>query len=374
MNRLTLKPREERRVQRGHLWIYRNELHAVPPLDDGEIVDVYTYEQRFLARGFFQASGGIGVRALTFHQSEIDDAWLSGTIAQARALRETLFPGSQVYRWLHGESDGLPGLIADRYGDVVHVQSSCAFYAQRVDALAAAFTRGGDISGVLFQTSGKSEWRGQASDEIVCDFAGVKLCVDMRGGQKTGLFLDQRLNRKWLRTLAPGKRILDGHTYAGAWSIEAAMAGAQSVLGVDSSNAAIERARRNVALNDTGGVCAFEEADILEALRRQQTYDIIVLDPPALAKTRASVEKALGLYQVLNRDAIKSIAPGGYLITSSCSHFVDVEKFREMLKRAARSAERHCTVLAFEGASPDHPVLMEMPETEYLKCAVLQVL
>jgi len=342
-------------------------------LSDGEVVDVYTYEQRFLARGFHQSSGGIGVRVLAFHQTEIDDAWLSGTIAQARALRETLFPGSSVYRWLHGESDGLPGLIADRYGDAVHVHSSCAFYAQRLDPLVAAFTRGGDISGALFQMTGKSEWRGKANDEIECDFAGIKLGVDVRGGQKTGLFLDQRLNRKWLQSLAPGKRVLDGHTYAGAWSIEAALAGAASVLGVDSSNAAIDRARRNAALNGVERVCTFEEADIAEVLRRREVYDVVVLDPPALAKTRASAEKALGLYQSLNRDAIKCLAPGGYLITSSCSHFVDVEKFREMLKRAARSAERHCTMLALQGASPDHPVLMEMPETEYLKCAVLHL-
>ena len=373
MKRAILKPREERRIQRGHLWVYRNELETIPPLEDGDVADVYTHDGKFLARCFYQAEGGIAFRVLDYAQVDIDATFLAGRISRARGLRETLFPGSSVYRWTHGESDGLPGLVVDRYASVVHVHTSCAFYARHADVLVDAFMSGGDVTGVSLQFSGRREPRGTMPRQLRCDFGGIEVEIDLEKSQKTGLFLDQRLNRQWLRELAPNKRVLDCHAYVGAWSIEAAKAGAAQVTAVDSSAPAIERARHNAELNGVLERCSFETKDVSAKLQEDALYDIVILDPPALAKTRASAEKALGLYQSLNRDAMKRITPGGYLITSSCSHFVDREAFMEMLKRASRAAHRPLTLLALAGASPDHPVSLAMPETEYLKCAIARV-
>jgi 23S rRNA (cytosine1962-C5)-methyltransferase len=203
---------------------------------------------------------------------------------------------------------------------------------------------------------------------------GLSFALNLDTSQKTGMFLDQRVNCRTLDSLAPGARVLDGHCYAGLWSCHAARAGATEVLGVDTSAPAIEAARGNAERNGFTGQCRFECTDIRIALNRGERYDVVILDPPALAKSRAQATRALGLYQALNRDAMNCVEPGGYLITSSCSHFVDTPAFVEMLKRAAAAVHREVWTLEVRGAAPDHPVLMSMPETSYLCCAVLRIL
>ncbi len=373
MKRLILNPREERRLLRGHAWAYRNEFASIPECDDGETVDVYTADRRFVGRGFYQAAGGIAVRIMARHQADTGAAWIRERIAEARAFRDRLFPDETVYRWVFGESDGLPGLVADRYGAVVAVESGCAFYARHFDAIAEAFMAHEGIEGVRLEVAHRTVRVGTTPDPFEVVLGGVHAPVSLESGQKTGLFLDQRANWPLIRRFAKGARVLDGHCYRGMWSVHAALAGARETLGVDTSSPAIEAARRTAQCNGVAECCRFDVADIADVLAQNARYDVIVLDPPALAKSRGQEERALGLYQALNKAAMQSLVEDGILITSSCSHFVSVETFLDMLKRASCAARRHACLIEMRGAAPDHPVLLAMPETAYLKCAVLRV-
>jgi len=370
---LQLKPREERRLLRGHPWAYRNEFEPIPPLQESDLVDIYTDHGRFVARGFYQAQGGIAVRILSRHQTPVDRALWQERIDEARAFRERLWPGQDVYRWVFGESDGMPGFVADRYGPAVVCETPCPFYGGHAATLAELFMKVEGVTGVKMIVAGEETRYGEVPPDVTCRVEGVSVSVALEGGQKTGLFLDQRLNSFAARRYCSGARVLDGHCYVGMWSCHAALAGASSVLGVDTSGPAVERAAVNARLNGVDSVCSFERADMMEVLQRGERYDLVILDPPALAKGRAQLKKALGLYQALNRAALDALTSGGILITSTCSHFVGREAFLEVLKRALTSAQRQGWVLRVSGAAPDHPVLMSMPETEYLTCVTLRV-
>jgi len=369
-----LKPKEERRLLRGHLWGFRNEFQQLPQLEDGAVMDVFSANRRFIGRGFYQAQGGIAARLLSPHQENIDADFLAARIEAARAFRQRMFPESKVYRWVFGESDGLPGLVADRYGSVVVAETSCAFYARWKQAFADALLAQEDISGVLLSVGGEESVFGEVPEVLVCELDGLQLQLPLQERQKTGLFLDQRLNRHTVRQFARGARVFDGFCHHGFWALEAARAGAAAVIGVDSSAAAIAAARENAQLNNVETNTKFEVADVEAALGNEAALDLIILDPPAFARSRAHVTKALRRYQALNELAMKRLNPGGILITCSCSHFVEAPAFLETLKRAAAAAKRPVWVLEQRGASPDHPVLLAMPETAYLKCLLLRVL
>ncbi len=372
---LVLNAKEERRIIRGHLWAYRNEFSHIPEgLADGQVVDVLSDAKRFVGRGFFQAEGGIAVRILSRHQRPMDPDFFAARLGAARALRARLFPGSDVYRWVYGESDGLPGLVADRYGDIAVVKATSKFYAEHADTIAAWFAGEGGLTGIVFEQGGWARRLGEVPETLALDVDGVRAELRPEGAQKTGLFLDQRSNWPVARLFAPGARVFDGHCYHGFWSCHAALAGAASVTAVDSSEKALDQARRNLELNGVAEKCELLCGEVETLLSGDAAYDLIILDPPAFAKTRAHATKALGRYQALNAAALKRIAPeGGFLITSSCSHFVDEAMFIEAVKRAAMAAGRTVRLLELRAASPDHPVLLSMLETSYLKCAVLRV-
>lgn len=373
METAILKSKEERRLLRGHLWAYRNEFSELPAMPDGALVDVHSDVGRPIGRGFYQAEGGIAVRILSRKSQDVDADFLAHRIHAALQYRERLYPGQDVYRWVYGESDRLPGLVADRFGPVVSVQSTCAFYLNWIDDLAAAFLSHKGVKGVRFEVAGQCRDFGEVALEVPIAIDGLKLTVNLERGQKTGMFLDQRENWQAMRPFVKGAKVLDGYCYMGAWSCEAALAGAASVLGVDTSARAIEVARRNAAANGVDISCTFENEDVTEVLKRDERYDVIFLDPPALAKTRAQLAKAQGLYQSINRDAMQAIEPGGYLVTSSCSHHMDLPAFIEVIKRAARAAQREAWILDVRTAARDHPVLLSMPETAYLKNVTLRV-
>ena len=354
---------------RGHLWAFRNEFAELPPVDDGAVVDVVTSHGRLVGRGFYQREGGIAVRILSRNPEAIDASFVEHRIRRARTYREVLYPESAVYRWIHGESDGLPGLVADRYGSVVVVQATAAFYLQRLESIAAAFLAQVGVDGVL----ANHQVFGEVPGEIECSLGGLTIRLDTAQHQKTGLFLDQRENREFAARLCAGATVLDGHCYQGLWSCMAAKAGATQVRGVDTSAAALDRARIHADINGVADRCSFDGLDILEALHSGERYDVVILDPPALAKSRSANTKALGMYRALNRAGMDCVKPGGYLVTSSCSHFVSREDFLETLKRASVAAQRPCWCISVAGAAPDHPVLQAMPETEYLTCVVLRV-
>lgn len=373
MNQARLKPKEERRLLRGHLWAYRNEFEELPVLEDGALLDVTAGTGRLIGRGFYQAEGGIAVRILTRRPVPIDAAFFAGRIEAAKRLRDRLYPGASVYRWVYGESDGLPGFVADRYGDTICGATACAFYADHADDLASAFLSYPGIERIRLEVAGGVRRYGADPAPVEVELDGLRFIVDTEGGQKTGLFLDQRENCLAMRRFARGADVLDGHCYVGMWSCHAARAGARRVLGVDTSAKAVEAAENNARSNGLAAQCVFRCADIMEVLRQGMHYDLVLLDPPALAKSRAQLEKALGLYQALNREGMAAVRPGGYLITSCCSQVVDQTAFLEALRRAARAARRKVWVLGTRGAAADHPVLLAMPETAYLTCVFLRI-
>ncbi len=373
MQRLVLKEKEERRLLRGHCWAYRNEFESLPTVEDGEVVDVVGTRGRYIGRGFYQTSGGIAVRLLSRHEDEFGAAFFEERIAVAKSLRARLYPGEPVYRWVYADSDGLSGLVADRYGPLVVAQAASPFYAKNAELMAQAFLKHGGVTGVSFRVGNELKTFSEITPPVICAVRDLGFALDPGQGQKTGLFLDQRENWALLKPFAKGASVLDAHCYHGAWGLHAAKYGAASVLGVDTSQPALDVALGNAQRNGFEEICAYECGDVQEVLAREDRYDVVVLDPPALAKTRAMAKRAAGLYQSLNHAAMESLRPGGVLITSSCSHFVDTADFIEALKRAANSAQRQARVLAVRGAAPDHPVLLSMPETEYLCCVVLEL-
>lgn len=369
-----LKPKEERRILRGHLWAYRNEFDTLPDLDDGQIVEVLSDKGRLIGRGLYQAAGGIAVRMLTQERKAIDGPFIAHRIDRAKAQRDTLYPQDTTYRWLHGESDGLPGLVADRYGPLVAAKASSTFYDTIAEELAEAFLKHEGVEGFRMTVGGSVRTFGETPSPVTCRVNECTFSVNTESGQKTGLFLDQRENWTLTKPFASEATVFDGHCYTGAWGCHAATYGARSVLGVDTSKPAIENAQENARLNGVEGICRFESADVQEALKGGDQYDIVIIDPPALAKSRGHLKKASGLYQAINRDAIRATRPGGILITSSCSQPLDTAGLLEILKRATTSAQRRAHILHCRGAAPDHPALLSMPETAYLCCVVLRIL
>lgn len=369
-----LKPNEERRILRGHLWIYRNEFASLPEVRDGEVFDVFTPARRFVCRAFFQQAGGIAGRVLSFHQEAVDSSLLRKCLEQALRLRERLFPDSKVYRWVHGESDFLPGLVVDRYDSVVVVQSSCAFYRLHRETLAAQLLEVGALATVAIIGEQGMEVYGEPLCPQEVRFGDVYARVSLEDAQKTGLFLDQRENWPEIKRFAGEAEVLDAYCYHGLWGLHAALAGARSVTGIDTSEAAVNQACANAQRNGVADRCAYEKGRVEQVFDSGRSFDVIVLDPPAFAKSRRQIKKAMGMYEEINRSALKALRPEGILITCSCSHFITRDLFLEVLKRASRSASRPVRMLAVRGASPDHPVLPAMPETEYLKCVIVQAL
>jgi 23S rRNA (cytosine1962-C5)-methyltransferase len=311
---------------------------------------------------------------LSPHEETIDAGFFAKRFAAARTFRERLYPEQTTYRWVYGESDELPGLIVDRYGSMAAVQTGCPFYGMHSEAIANGLLETEGVDGVAFQVGDEGIAFGTLPERVECEIEGMTLGFSLEESQKTGLFLDQRDNWPQIAPFAKQARVFDGHCYVGAWSIYAARHGAKEVIGVDSSESALEAARENASRNGITNTCSFVRGDVQETLASSGQFDVVLIDPPALAKKRSQTNKALGLYRALNRDAMKAVVPGGILVTSSCSHHVDREEFLETLKRTSASAQRRVQLLGLYGASKDHPVLLSMPETAYLKCAVLRVL
>ncbi|HQE83899.1 MAG TPA: class I SAM-dependent methyltransferase, partial [Candidatus Hydrogenedentes bacterium] len=288
-----LKPKEERRLLRGHRWAYRNEFASLPDAQDGELVDVLADGGRFVGRGFFQASGGIAVRILTLEDKPIDGELLRARIHRARRYRDQLYGGSTVYRWVYAESDGLPALIADRYDCMVSVQAGSPFYAGHAEGIAEAIMESGDVRGVRFEAGGKALHFGEFLSPIDVSLNGIRFHVDVEQGQKTGMFLDQRENVRMLEPIVKGARVLDGHCYTGLWGVSAACWGAQEVIGFDTSAPAIEMAAENARLNRVEARCSFKCADVQTALHEKKHYDVVMLDPPDHTAFRRLVSRPM---------------------------------------------------------------------------------
>ena len=383
--KIVLKKNEERRILRGHQWIFSNEIQSVAGEPaSGESVDILRCDGKRLGSGFYNPHSLIAVRVLSHDVETVDFSFFEKRIRSAQALRSKLFPDSSTYRLVHGESDFLPGLIIDRYNEYFSIQTLSAGMDRMLtlicDVLESLFSPKGIVGRNesalrnLEQLPLKSGILRGTVEPTVIELNGVKFSVDILSGQKTGFFLDQRMNRAMIQPFAKGMRVLDCFSNEGGFALYAAAAGAKSVTGVDSSEHAIAKCKSNAELNGFPGtefLCSDVFKMLDETIAGNIRYDLVIVDPPAFAKNKKTIMTALKGYRELNAKAMMVLEPGGILATASCSHHVTEEAFIEMIDDSARKAGRKVRILSFQGASPDHPVLPSMPETKYLKFAIV---
>ncbi|MBI3891999.1 MAG: class I SAM-dependent rRNA methyltransferase [Candidatus Wallbacteria bacterium] len=385
---LTLKKSEDRRIRTGHIWIFSNEIESVEGKPEpGSLAVVKSFAGQFVGIGYYNKASLIACRILTRHQDSIDSAFFQRRVKAALALRQTFYPGETAYRLVFSEGDQLPGFVADRFGDCVSVQTSTAGAEQLLEPFLEAVQEVLSPRALVLRNDmparaleGLPSYSKIASGELsgpvesVCD--GVRYQVDLVSGQKTGFFFDQRENRQAGARLCEGKRVLDAYCYTGSWALHACRARAASVTAVDSSASAIELARRNARLNAAADQIEFATSDVPAFLDRaretRQSYDVVFLDPPPFARSKKDLKEALIAYERVNKKALDLLPDGGYLVTSSCSFHVSADDFLRCLARAAAPSGRTLRLLELRGQSKDHPALLAMPETRYLKCAVVQ--
>ena len=376
------------RVRRGHLWIYRSDVLEVDA-DGGAIVTVRDERGNFIGKALFSDYSQIALRFLSQSTEEIDRDWWRQRIAEAHARRHVP-PDTNAYRVIYSEGDLLPSLIVDRYDDVLVLQTlsqgTDALKSMIVEILAEQFTpravverndaRVRELEGLPLITA---TVYGEPPDELEILQHGLRFVVAPGGGQKTGSFLDQRENRLAARNAAATTnrgRALDCFTFNGAFALHLAGV-SEHVIGIDISADAVAAARRNAQLNDLTNV-EFREANVFDALREMEAagerFDTIVLDPPAFAKNRASLKPALRGYKEINLRALKLLNRGGVLVTCTCSYHVSEELFVDVVTEAAIDAHRRVQIMEKRMQATDHPVLVAMPETYYLKCLITRVL
>ncbi len=376
------------RVLAGHLWIFSNELASSPRLHaPGSIVEVYDSKEAFMGTGYINPNSLIAVRLLTRQREEINADFFRKRIADALSYRKRFLPEGVSGRLVYSEGDFLPGLIVDRYAGCLVVQLLTAGMERQRDILLGLLdemlspemivlkndNQNRTLEGLALE---KTMVKGAAGATVSITEGAIRSEVDPMSGQKTGFFLDQRENRIAFSRLVSGGRGLDLFCYSGAWGLQLAKNGAH-VTFVDSSEAAVTQTKSNAEMNALAGKCAFIKEDVFNFLRREvvsgNMYDFIVLDPPAFVKSKGKLREGLRGYREINAMAMSIISQKGLLATSSCSHHVDKTAFLDMLQYAAKDAGRHVRVLELRSQGRDHPVLLSMPETEYLKCAFLVI-
>jgi 23S rRNA (cytosine1962-C5)-methyltransferase len=388
--RLVLRRNQDRRVRAGHPWIFSNEvalLEGEPA--DGDLVEVTDARGAFLGRAYYNRRSLICARILTRGRDEIDAEFFARRIERAVRYRERVAPGAEAVRLVHSEADQLPGLVVDRYGDWLAVQVLTLGMEVRAELVREALERVIGPRGVVRVADAplraleglpleRGVWWGEVPERVEVDLEGFAVEVDMLQGQKTGLFLDQRENRRLVETRAAGREVLDLFSYQGEWALHAARGEASRVLAVDASAPALDAARRNAERNRLAERIEFLRGDAFDVSRRLmregRRFGLVIADPPALVRSRRHLAAGARAYRELNRAAMTMLEEGGFLVTCSCSHAFEDELFRQVLIEAARAARRPFRLVAWTGEAADHPRLLAVPETHYLKCAVLEAL
>ena len=373
----------------GHLWIYAGYVESVSGEPAaGDVVDVLAPNGRFFARGLYNPASKIRVRILTFEDEPITEQFWRGRIAQAVRLRRKIVTGTNACRLIYGEADRLPGLIVDRYDDVVVMQTLSAGIDRRKELIGDLVCQESGATRVYLRNDAKSRvleglpvergfLRGSGATAVEIHEGPARFLVDIERGQKTGWFCDQRENRLVAARFAAGADVLEVFAHTGAFGIHAALAGAKSVEGLDVSEEALVLARSHAALNRVDDRCVYRMADAFEEMRTLERagrrYDLVLLDPPAFARSKQAVPRALAGYKDVNLLGMKLTKPEGFLVTSSCSHHVTEQELWTGIRLAARDAKRQVRLIEQRGQASDHPILATMPETRYLKCFILQV-
>ena len=391
---VTLKKGEGRSLKAGGAWIYDNEIESVMgSFEDGDIVRVQDFDGYGLGKGFINRHSKIRVRMLTRNPAqEIDRDFLRRRVRDAWEYRKRTVDTASC-RLIFGEADFLPGFVADKFSDVLVIQSLALGMDRYKEAIVeelkeALLEDGIRIRGVYERSDAKE--REKEGMERVKGFLGasfdtnveitengVRYLVDVKDGQKTGFFLDQKYNRLVVQKLCRDARVLDCFTHTGSFALNAGLAGAREVLGVDASELGIRQAERNAQLNGLQDRVRFQTADVFDLLpeleRQGEQFDVVILDPPAFTKSRSSVKNAVKGYREINMRGMKLVRDGGFLATCSCSHFMTYELFTETLKQAARSVHRRLRQVEYRTQAPDHPILWAADESYYLKFYIFQV-
>jgi len=388
MKTLKLRKKEDRRLRRGHPWAFSNEIESLSGIEPGDLVELQDASGALVGTGYANPRSLIAVRLISRPGEEFGPGLIRRRVEDARAYREKVCPGRKSYRAFYSESDFLPGLVVDNYGGNLVVQSLTAgverMLPEIIDALKAVYSP----KCILLRNDsgqrkleglapGKSVEHGRYDGPVDAVIGGLKFKVDMLDGQKTGFFLDQVDNYALLKDISKDAHVLDLFCHTGAWALTAANFGAASCTGVDSSEHALAGAVENTALNGLFDRVEYERADVFAALKTiaagGKRYDVVVCDPPAFIKSRAKTAEGLKGYRDLNVKAMRVVKPGGWLVSCSCSHHLSREGFVEMLQAAAVGAGRAARVVEIRSQSKDHPALLAAPETDYLKCALLQL-
>ena len=391
---ITLKKGEGRLIKSGGLWIYDNEIADIPDgIADGDIVEVLDFDGYYLGTGFINRNSKICVRLLA-RRSRVSDIGelIKKRVEDAWEYRKNVTDTSNC-RLIFGEADFLPGLVVDKFGEYLVVESN----ALGIDRLKPVILEevkerlasdGINIRGIYERSDAKVRalegmepfkgFIGEEFDTLVSIVEnGVKYHVDIRDGQKTGFFLDQKYNRLAVQKLCRGKEVLDCFTHTGSFALNAAYGGAKKVLAADISETAIEQARENAALNGFEDRVEFVCTDVFELLpellKQGHTFDVVILDPPAFTKSRASIKNAARGYKEINLKGMKLVRNNGYLCTCSCSRFMEPEAFREVIRSAAKDAHKRVRQVEYRTQGPDHPILWDASDSYYLKFYILQI-
>lgn len=393
--KVTVKKGAARSFKSGSAWIYDNEVERIEgDFTNGDLVTVLDFDGYPLGNGFLNVHSKLRVRMMTRHaEQQIDEAFLRQRLLDAVRLRKQVIDTSTC-RLVFGEADFLPGLTVDKFGDVL-VLESLALGMDRMKEtvlrllLEVLSGEGLPIRGVYERSDAKERLKegmerqkgflsAPFDTKVEIRENGVRYLVDVAEGQKTGFFLDQKLNRRAIQRFAPGARVLDCFTHTGSFALNAGLAGAREVLGVDASALGVAQATENAALNGLSARVRFETADVFELLPKleaaKERFELVILDPPAFTKSRETIKRAVKGYRDINLRGMKLVRDGGFLATCSCSHFMDQELFARTLQEAARGARKRLRQVYFSTQAPDHPILWAAGETYYLKFFIFQVL
>ena len=391
---VTLKKGEGRMLKSGGLWIFDNEIASIlGSFEDGDIVAVHDFDGYGLGKGFINRNSKIRVRMMTRNRhQEIDEAFLKMRVQEAWDYRKKVSDTGSC-RVIYGEADFLPGLVVDKFSDVLVVQSLALgidrLKDQIVELLKEVLAADGiKIRGVYERSDAKVRRQegmelykgfiGEAFDtNVEIEENGVRYMVDVKDGQKTGFFLDQKYNRKAIQHLCKDAKVLDCFTHTGSFALNAGYGGAKEVTGVDASELAVEQAILNSKLNGMEDRVKFICRDVFELLpeleEKGEKFDVVILDPPAFTKSRNSVKNAVKGYREINLRAMKLVRDGGFLATCSCSHFMTYELFTQTIHQAARNVHKRLRQVEYRTQAPDHPILWAAEESYYLKFYVFQV-
>lgn len=391
---VTLKKGEGRTLKAGSAWVYDNEIDSIMgSFENGDIVTVHDFDGYFLGYGFINTKSKITVRILSRKKDTvIDDAFLEERVQAAWDYRKQVIDTGSC-RLIFGEADFLPGIVVDKFADVLVVESLALgidkLKQQILDAVKRVLAKDGITVRGIYERSdakvreqeGMERYKGFIGEpfdtrvEIVEN--GVKYIVDVEDGQKTGFFLDQKKNRAAMHSVCKGKRVLDCFTHTGSFALNAGIAGATEVIGVDASELGVEQARENARLNGLEDKVSFVCADVFDFLpaleEKGEKFDVVILDPPAFTKSRNSIKNAVKGYREINVRGMKLVKDGGFLATCSCSHFMDPELFHKTIMEAARGAHKRLRQVEFRTQAPDHPILWAADSSYYLKFFIFQV-